>query len=136
MPRLPAPTDDEAVAILAAYEPFPTLPQETYWVFMVVAALGTVLAAGYLLWLYQRTSFGVPSEEFEKERIRDVLPTEWLAWVPMLVLILVLGIYPRLLFDPIDEPSQKIEAQVCLGYEESTGESAGCDIDDFAGLLD
>ena len=25
---------------------------------MVIAALGTVLAAGYLLWLYQRTAFG------------------------------------------------------------------------------
>jgi hypothetical protein len=31
---------------------------------MVVAAIGTVLAAGYLLWLYQRTAFGTPTEEF------------------------------------------------------------------------
>ncbi len=126
----------EFPTILAAYEPFPTLPQETFWTYMVIAALGTVLAAGYLLWLYQRTAFGVPSEEFDKTKISDVLPTEWIAWLPLLLLILTLGLYPRILFDPIDEPSQKIEAQVCLGYEESTGESAGCDIDDFAGVLD
>ena len=31
---------------------------ETFRVFMVVAAIGTVLAAGYLLWLYQRAFFG------------------------------------------------------------------------------
>ena len=27
---------------------------------MVIAALGTVFAAAYLLWLYQRTAFGTP----------------------------------------------------------------------------
>ena len=27
---------------------------------MVIAAVGTVLAAAYLLWLYQRTAFGEP----------------------------------------------------------------------------
>ena len=31
---------------------------------MVVAAIGTVLAASYLLWLYQRMAFGEPTEEF------------------------------------------------------------------------
>ena len=31
---------------------------------MVIAAIGTVLAAAYLLWLYQRTAFGEPTEEF------------------------------------------------------------------------
>ena len=31
---------------------------------MVIAAIGTVFAAAYLLWLYQRTAFGTPSEEF------------------------------------------------------------------------
>ena len=39
---------------------------------MVIAALGTVLAAGYLLWLYQRTAFGTPTEEFADEHIHDV----------------------------------------------------------------
>ncbi len=33
-----------------------------------IAALGTVLAAGYLLWLFQRTSFGTPTDEFADER--------------------------------------------------------------------
>jgi len=61
-----------------------------------------VLAAGYLLWLYQRTAFGTPNEEFADEHIHDVHVTEWIAWLPLLVLILVLGIYPNLIFHVTD----------------------------------
>ena len=46
-----------------------------------IAAVGTVLAAGYLLWLYQRTAFGTPTEEFADEHVHDVHVTEWIAWV-------------------------------------------------------
>jgi NADH-quinone oxidoreductase subunit M len=69
---------------------------------MVIAAIGTVFAAGYLLWLYQRTSFGTPTEEFADEDIPDVTLPEWIAWVPMLVLILVVGIFPNLVFHVTD----------------------------------
>ena len=92
----------EFPAILSAYNPAPGLPEETFRTYMVVAAIGTVLAAGYLLWLFQRTSFGTPKEEFADADIRDVEVTEWVAWVPMLALILVLGIYPHLVFQVTD----------------------------------
>jgi NADH-quinone oxidoreductase subunit M len=69
----------------------------------VVAAVGTVLAAGYLLWLYQRTAFGTPKEEFASEHVHDVEAPEWIAWLPMLVLILVLGIFPNLVFGITNE---------------------------------
>ena len=36
--------------------------------YMVIAAIGTVFAAGYLLWLLQRVAFGTPKEEFERPR--------------------------------------------------------------------
>ncbi len=89
----------EFPAILAGVQPVPGLPVETFRIYMVIAALGTVLAAGYLLWLCQRTAFGTPSEEFADEDIADVHPTEWIAWTPLLVLIVVLGIYPDLMFE-------------------------------------
>ncbi len=92
----------EFPAILSAYNPGAGLPEETFRTFMVIAAIGTVFAAGYLLWLYQRTSFGTTSEEFEHEHIHDVHLTEWIAWIPMLVLILVLGVYPNLIFQVTD----------------------------------
>jgi NADH-quinone oxidoreductase subunit M len=88
----------EFPAILSAYNPAPGLPVEIFRVYMVVAAVGTVFAAGYLLWLYQRTAFGTPTEEFADEAIDDVSGPEWIAWAPLLALILVLGVYPNLIF--------------------------------------
>src|SRR3546814_330376 len=92
----------EFPAILAAYNPAPGLSEELFRVYMVVAAIGTVFAAGYLLWLYQRTSFGTTKAEFDSEDIPDLHGTEWIAWLPMLGLILALGVYPHLIFQVTD----------------------------------
>jgi NADH-quinone oxidoreductase subunit M len=92
----------EFPAILSAYQPGAGLSDVTFRVYMVVAAVGTVFAAGYLLWLYQRTAFGTPTEEFDDHDIPDVEVPEWIAWVPMLVLILVIGVYPNLVFQVTD----------------------------------
>ena len=93
----------EFPAILSAYNPANGLPVETFRTFMVVAALGTVLAAGYLLWLLQRSAFGTPKEEFADDpNIHDATRTEWIAWAPLLALILAIGIYPNLVFRATD----------------------------------
>jgi len=68
----------EFPAILSAYEPGAGLSEELFRTYMVIAAIGTVLAAGYLLWLFQRTAFGTPSEEFADADIDDVHVTEWI----------------------------------------------------------
>ena len=88
----------EFPVILAAYNPAPGLSVGLFRFYMFVAALGTVLAAGYLLWLFQRTAFGTPKEEFAHEHVHDVGTAEWIAWLPMLVLIVVLGFLPVLIF--------------------------------------
>jgi NADH-quinone oxidoreductase subunit M len=92
----------EFPAILSAYQPADGLDVTYYRVLMVIAALGTVLAAGYLLWLYQRTAFGEPTDEFKDAHIPDVLPSELIAWTPLLIAILVFGIAPGLIFDVTD----------------------------------
>ena len=70
---------------------------------MIVAALGTVLAAGYLLWMLQKTAFGTPAAEFvDDPHIHDVSRHEWVAWAPFLVAIVVFGFYPNLIFDITD----------------------------------
>src|SRR5690349_11467886 len=50
----------EFPAILSTFSPAPGLNQGLFRGYMVVAAVGTVFAAGYLLWMYQRTAFGTP----------------------------------------------------------------------------
>jgi NADH-quinone oxidoreductase subunit M len=92
----------EFPAILSVYNPGAGLPEELFRVYMVIAAIGTVLAAGYLLWLFQRTAMGEPKAEFADEHIHDVHVTEWIAWLPLLVLILGLGVYPHLIFQVTD----------------------------------
>ena len=93
----------EFPAILSAYSPAEGLPVETFRTYMVVAAVGTVLAAGYLLWLLQRTAMGAPREEFAgSDDIFDVTRTEWIAWAPLLVGILLFGLLPGLIFDVTD----------------------------------
>ncbi|MEL7157453.1 MAG: proton-conducting transporter membrane subunit, partial [Actinomycetota bacterium] len=95
----------EFPAILAAYSPATGVSTDLFRVYMVIAAIGTVLAAAYLLWLLQRTAFGTPSEEFEDDpHIHDVVFTEWVAWVPLLILIVVLGFIPGLVFDVTNGP--------------------------------
>ncbi len=95
----------EFPAILAAYNPGGGLSQPLFRVYMVVAAIGTVLAAAYLLWLLQRTAFGNPSEEFaDNPEITDASKLEYISWVPFLIMIVVLGFVPGLIFDVADAP--------------------------------
>src|ERR671913_856847 len=93
----------EFPAILASYSPAPELSEELFRGYMVVAAIGTVLAAGYLLWMLQRAAFGTPKEEFADEKVPDLHWPEWVAWTPILLLIVVLGVYPNLIFGITDE---------------------------------
>jgi NADH-quinone oxidoreductase subunit M len=74
----------------------------TFRVYMVIAAIGTVLAAGYLLWMLQRVAMGTPKAEFADAHIHDVHVAEWVAWTPLLLLIVALGVYPDLLFSITD----------------------------------
>ena len=103
----------EFPAILSAYQPAEGLSVELFRVYMVVAAIGTVFAAGYLLWLYQRTAFGIPKEEFADDpHIHDVQGPEWVAWAPLLVLILALGVYPNLVFEITDGTIVNVAEQI------------------------
>jgi NADH-quinone oxidoreductase subunit M len=97
----------EFPAILASYNPADGLNEELFRGLMVVAAVGTVLAAGYLLWLLQRVAFGVPKDEWEGHEFHDVETPEWLAWTPLLILIVVLGFLPNLVFKMSDGAVQQ-----------------------------
>ncbi len=104
----------EFPAILAAYNPANSLNEGLFRVYMVVAALGTVLAAGYLLWLLQRTAFGTPSEEFADDpHIVDAHKEEYLAWTPLLVLILLFGLVPGLIFN-VTDPAVEANLSECF----------------------
>jgi len=66
----------------------------------VVATFGIVLAALYILLMYQRTMTG-PVRESTKH-IPDLRPREIAALTPLLVLIVVLGFFPRPALDALN----------------------------------
>jgi NADH-quinone oxidoreductase subunit M len=72
--------------------------QGLYLALVIGAGIGTVLTAGYFLWMLQRINLGTPPERWASKPLADVQAIEWVSWAPLLVLILALGVYPRLLF--------------------------------------
>ncbi len=126
----------EFPAILASYNPAAILPEATFRGYMVVAALGTVLAAGYLLWMLQKTAMGTPKDEFvDNPEITDVKTYEWIAWAPLLALILALGLYPKPLFSTTDDAVVKsLQVNVmddvpdCLNLDTDQGEACFDDL--------
>ncbi|MDH3251030.1 MAG: NADH-quinone oxidoreductase subunit M, partial [Acidimicrobiia bacterium] len=72
---------------------FPSLPG-----FAAVAAFGVILAAIYLLWAYERVFTGVPDKP-ENQNLTDLNAREIGLMVPLVVLMLVLGMYPKILLD-------------------------------------
>ncbi|MDH5610584.1 MAG: NADH-quinone oxidoreductase subunit M [Cyclobacteriaceae bacterium] len=70
-----------------------------------VAISGIVISAVYYLWTIQRMFFGkyfVREEKWEPF-MKDLSAREWVMLVPLMVLIVMLGIFPRLLLDPMNE---------------------------------
>ena len=62
----------EFPAILSSFSPAAGLSEPLFRFYMVVAAIGTVFAAGYLLWMLQKVAFGEPKAEFADAHIHDV----------------------------------------------------------------
>jgi NADH-quinone oxidoreductase subunit M len=92
----------EMLALLAAWEPADGLNKGLFRGLMVGGAIGTILTAGYFLWLLQRVNLGVVPERWRTEKFSDVIGIELAAWTPLLVLILALGVYPRFIFGITD----------------------------------
>jgi NADH-quinone oxidoreductase subunit M len=96
----------EFPAIMSSYQPAPGLNVGLYRGLMVVAAIGTVFAAGYLLWLFQRTAFGTQKAEWEGHHFDDVTTHEWMAWTPFLIGIVAFGLLPKIMFSVTDPAVQ------------------------------
>jgi NADH-quinone oxidoreductase subunit M len=65
----------------------------------ILAVLGIVITAGYILWMLQRVFYGQPLEKFNKAKDASVLDRVYMfAFVAVIMLV---GIYPAILTDVI-----------------------------------
>ena len=70
-------------------------------VLTIIAAFGVILAAIYLLWAYERVFTG-PVTNPKLEGLKDLGFRELAILVPLIVLIIGIGVYPKPVFDRID----------------------------------
>jgi NADH-quinone oxidoreductase subunit M len=71
--------------------------QVNTWV-AAFAALGVILGAAYMLYLYRRVIFGELTKENLK-KILDMSPREWAVFAPLVILTIWMGVYPASFLD-------------------------------------
>jgi len=80
-----------------------------------VAATGIVLGAAYMLWLYQRTMFGTV-ENPKNEKLPDLNLREVATFVPLMIMALWIGLYPKPFIDFLDTSVGAVVARVSPQY--------------------
>ena len=83
----------------------------TYRLWAVWAAVGIVLGAAYMLWLYQRVMFG-ELEHQENRNLPDLNWREIATFVPLIILAFWIGLYPKVFLDYLHEPVNQIVERV------------------------
>jgi len=81
------------------------------WWWGVLAALGIVLGAAYMLWLYQRVFFG-PLTNPENRGLPDLNRREILYLAPIIALCFWIGLYPAPFFRVLEKPVDYVVAKV------------------------
>jgi len=76
----------------------------------ILASVGIVLAAIYILWMYQRTMGGPVRDQVAG--MKDLRPRELLAVAPLIVLLIGVGVYPKPVLDIINPAVRVTMAQV------------------------
>jgi NADH-quinone oxidoreductase subunit M len=74
-----------------------------------------VLAAAYLLWLYQRVFFGTVTNP-KNEKLHDLTPREVATFIPLLIMAFWIGLYPKPFFQILEQPVNHTIAVVRPDY--------------------
>lgn len=77
------------------------------WILTLLAGTGIILGAVYMLVLYKKSFFGQVVHE-ENRSLKDLNAKELIALIPLVLLVAILGIYPKPLLSTIDMSVQKM----------------------------
>jgi NADH-quinone oxidoreductase subunit M len=75
------------------------------WAMLVVIA-----SAVYMLWMFQRAFFAVPSDWMRRtwDGLHDLTRIEWLSLAPLILLVVALGVFPAPVLQATAEPVERI----------------------------
>ena len=89
----------EFLSLLGFFAVSPTLT--------AVAGLTIILGAVYMLVLYKKTFFG-PITNPINEKLKDIKGREVAALVPLTMLVVILGVYPKPILEPVDKSVKQL----------------------------
>jgi NADH-quinone oxidoreductase subunit M len=96
----------EVLAMFGAFDPGAGLSRPAFLTYMVLAGLGTLLTAAYLLVVVRRICMGDPKQPATVTGVPDLLPYEAVSWTPLAALTLLAGLWPALLLG-LSDPAVK-----------------------------
>ncbi|MDE0030651.1 MAG: proton-conducting transporter membrane subunit, partial [Deltaproteobacteria bacterium] len=81
-----------------------------YHALTIVAALGIVITAGYMLWMMQRVYLGPPNEKYRS--LPEINGREIFTLFPLGVIVVIVGVYPRVVLDLLQASLNNINQMV------------------------
>ncbi|GAA1188782.1 NADH-quinone oxidoreductase subunit M [Kitasatospora gansuensis] len=94
----------ELLAMYGAFDPAAGLSRPAFLTYLVLAGLGTLLTAGYLLVVVKRVCMGDPRQTGPE--LTDLQAYEAVSWTPLAALTVVAGLWPALLLG-LSDPAVK-----------------------------
>jgi NADH-quinone oxidoreductase subunit M len=98
----------EFTILLGAFASRALVPQA--WIYTAFAATGIILAAVYMLWMFQRVYLGEVKPE--NQDMRDLSAREVWVLTPIVLLIFVIGLYPAPFFGAMSSSVSAVLARL------------------------
>ena len=111
----------EVFTVLSAWNYSPLLA--------ILAASGVILTAGYILWTMQRVYLGPEYKGPHPEGIIPFLPRERLVAYTLVIFAIALGVFPNVLFKPMDKSISGLVQSMSHTYDAHHGAAATVQID-------
>ena len=73
----------------------------------ILASIGIILGAAYMLWLYKRVVFG-KLEKSELKELKDLNLSEGIVLFSLVALVLLFGVYPNLILETINTSVEEL----------------------------
>jgi len=93
------------------------------------AALGVILSACYMLWMYQRVFYG-ELREAVRAHMPDLNLREWAVVVPLIAMMVWMGVYSKSFLDPVGKTTARVleQTQVNVPYRVDLRGSASTEV--------